>query len=110
MTAQASGVYEGIPLVPSLFANARDKTQFKKNLKWVIVTIFIPTVRLACLGFKCFSNGFRAANIPHLEFLTNCALVYHIRDTKSSVYMDDKVTKAAIDKLVRMPMILVHGA
>lgn len=67
MTAQASGVYEGIFLVPSLFANARDKSSFKKNLKWVILTIFIYVFFFTPLAIFRFGHRVQEVIIMNLQ-------------------------------------------
>ena len=56
VSAQSAGVYEGTPLMPSLFANASEKQHFKKSMKLVIIAIFCYNFFLTPLAVLRFGH------------------------------------------------------
>ena len=85
--AQVTGIYEGIPLVPPLYANARSKKNFNTIMRDVTIGVAVLTFFLAPLAVITYGNTLKDIVLLNLDYgilpqfiqLTyTLALVYNI--------------------------------
>ena len=57
MFCQCVGVYEGIPMVPGLFSNAKNQKTFYKSLRNSMYFIFVGVVIYSPLAVLAYKNN-----------------------------------------------------
>ena len=66
--AQASGAYEGIPLVPPLYSNARNKRNFSFTMTFCIVTLGLWIMIYSPLAVGVWGDKVREIILLNLEY------------------------------------------
>lgn len=66
--SQVTGVYEGIPMVPPLYANARSKKNFNSIMRNVTLAVSGLTLALAPLSLITYGNELKDIVLLNLEF------------------------------------------
>jgi hypothetical protein len=68
MFAQVSGSYEGIPLLPPLYSNARNKKNFSLVTSFCIVLLGSWIIFYAPLAVSVFGHNVREVVLLNLEY------------------------------------------
>ena len=65
---QSTGIYEGIPLIPALFSNARNQDSFESTIKSVIITYSVYVQLFSPLCVATFGHKLREIVLLNLQY------------------------------------------
>ena len=68
--SQSNGVYEGIPLLPSLYSNARHKRNFQGIVRNVMLVLFIFMLFFTPLCVAAYGSSLRDIVLLNLDYGT----------------------------------------
>lgn len=66
--AQATGVYEGIPLLPALYANSRHRKNFPKVQRLVMTILCVFMLLFSPLCVAAYGKGLRDIVLMNLDY------------------------------------------
>ena len=68
MLSQATGMFEGIPLLPSLYSNARNQKNVSRVVALNLVVVFIASITFSPLGILAYGSRLQEVILFNVEF------------------------------------------